>query len=79
MVSPTWVDTPMMRQSMKQLVACSDQFSSVETAMQAIAADNPQGRLIESDEIAALVSFLCSENAKGITMENIQVTGGALW
>jgi len=79
MVSPTWVDTPMMRNSMNQLVECSDQFANVEAAIQAIAAENPQGRLIESDEIAALVTFLCSENAKGITMENIQVTGGALW
>jgi len=79
MVSPTWVDTPMMRNSMQQLVEDSSQFASVETAMQAIAADNPQKRLIESDEIAALVNFLCSENAKGITMENIQVSGGALW
>jgi len=79
MVSPTWVDTPMMRNSMQQLVEDSSEFASVETAMQAIAADNPQKRLIESDEIAALVNFLCSENAKGITMENIQVSGGALW
>jgi enoyl-[acyl-carrier-protein] reductase (NADH) len=23
--------------------------------------------------------FLCSDLAKGITMENIQITGGALW
>ncbi|MFO1171626.1 MAG: SDR family oxidoreductase [Hyphomicrobiaceae bacterium] len=44
-----------------------------------IAAQNPQGRIIQPSEIAALAVFLCGEGAKGITMENIQVTGGALW
>ena len=79
MVSPTWVDTPMMRNSMQLLVEQGEQFQTVEAAMRAVAAENPQKRVIKSDEIAALVAFLCSEHARGITMENIQVTGGALW
>ena len=40
---------------------------------------NPQGRMMQPAEIAALATFLCSDAAKGITMENIQITGGALW
>ena len=39
----------------------------------------PQQRIIQSEEVAALAVFLCGEAARGITMENIQVTGGALW
>ena len=30
-------------------------------------------------EIAALAAYLCRDEAKGITAENIQITGGALW
>ena len=40
---------------------------------------NPQGRMMQPEEIAALAVFLCSDLAKGITMEDIQITGGALW
>ena len=44
-----------------------------------VAEQNPQKRIIQPDEVAALAAFLCREEAKGITMENIQITGGALW
>ena len=30
-------------------------------------------------EPAALAAFLCGNDARGITAENIQITGGALW
>lgn len=79
MVSPTWVDTPMMRRSMARQVESDDTLTSVEEAMQRVANENPQQRVVQSDEIAALVRYLCSEDAKGLTMENIQVTGGAQW
>ena len=44
-----------------------------------IAAANPQQRIVQPTEIAALAAFLCRDEAQGITMENISVTGGALW
>jgi enoyl-[acyl-carrier-protein] reductase (NADH) len=47
--------------------------------MAEIAKGNPQQRILQPQEIAAVSVFLCSELAKGITMENIQITGGALW
>jgi NAD(P)-dependent dehydrogenase (short-subunit alcohol dehydrogenase family) len=47
--------------------------------MAEIARGNPQQRMLQPQEIAALTIFLCSDAAKGITMENIQITGGALW
>ena len=48
-------------------------------AMAEIAAQNPQHRIIQPSEIAALAVFLCGDEARGITMENIQITGGSLW
>jgi enoyl-[acyl-carrier-protein] reductase (NADH) len=40
---------------------------------------NPQGRLISPTEIGALALFLCSDGAKGITMEDLRVSAGSLW
>lgn len=79
MVSPTWVETELMRRNVAQVVAREGKGRTPEEAMAEIAAQNPQGRIIQPDEVAALVAFLCGEAAKGITMENIQITGGALW
>mgnify|MGYP003786067567 CR=1 FL=1 len=39
----------------------------------------PQGRLIEPEEIAALAVFLCTERAFGVSTEDITVSGGTLW
>ncbi len=79
MVSPTWVETELMRRNVAQVAARDGTGRSLDEAMADIARQNPQGRIIQPDEVAALVVFLMSEQAKGITMENIQITGGALW
>jgi len=79
MVSPTWVDTPMMHNSMAQMVQNNPAINSVKEAMASVANENPQNRVIQSHEVASLVTYLCSDEALAITMENIQVTGGAIW
>lgn len=79
MVSPTWVDTPMMHSDLADVVARERRGRSVSEARAEIAAQNPQGRIIQPEEIAAVVAFLIGDAAKGITMEEIKVTGGALW
>ncbi|MDP9137724.1 MAG: SDR family oxidoreductase [Pseudomonadota bacterium] len=79
MISPTWVETELMWGNLEQVVAREGRGRSVSAAMAEIAGQNPQQRIIQPGEIAALALFLCSAEAKGITMENIQITGGALW
>ena len=79
MISPTWVDTEMMDSNLAEVVALEKLGRTVAEAKADIAAQNPQGRIINAEEIAALAVFLCSDAAGSITMENIQVTGGALW
>lgn len=79
MVSPTWVETELMQRNISQLIAREGKGRTLAAAMAEIAAQNPQNRLIQPDEIAAAVAFLCSDAAKGITGENLQITGGALW
>ncbi|MFD1985189.1 SDR family NAD(P)-dependent oxidoreductase [Mesorhizobium newzealandense] len=79
MISPTWVETELMRRNVTQVVEREGKGRTAEEAMAEIARGNPQQRMLQPQEIAALAVFLCSDLAKGITMENIQITGGALW
>ncbi len=79
MVSPTWVDTPMMESDLAEVVAREGRGRSTAEARAEIAAQHPQGRIIQPEEIAAVVAFLIGDAAKGITMEEIKVTGGAHW
>ncbi|CAN5261094.1 SDR family oxidoreductase [soil metagenome] len=79
MISPTWVETELMHRNVAQLVAREGKGRSVAEAMAEIAGQNPQKRLIQPAEIAALAAFLCRDAALGITAENIEITGGALW
>ena len=79
MISPTWVETELMHRNVAQLVEREGKGRSPQDMMADIASQNPQQRIIQPQEIASLAAFLCTDAAKGITMENIQITGGALW
>ncbi len=79
MISPTWVETELMRRNVAQVVEREGKGRSAEDLMDEFRKANPQGRMMQPEEIAALALFLCSDAARGITMENIQITGGALW
>jgi len=62
-IAPGFIDTDMTRQlSEEQRDKMLEQI--------------PLGRLGDSDEIAALVSFLCSESAAYITGETVHINGG---
>lgn len=79
MISPTWVETELMRRNLEQLVAREGKGRTLEDAFADVAAQNPQNRIIQPGEVAALAAYLCREDARGITAENIQISGGALW
>ena len=78
-ISPGTVDTGLTRIGSSHRVRQGGQGRDVEENLQMIAAGYPQKRLIETGEIAALASFLCREEARGITGEDIIVAGGAPW
>ena len=79
MISPTWVETELMRRNLEKLIAREGKGRALDDAMADVAARNTQGRIVQPGEIVALAAFLCRDEAKGITAENIQITGGALW
>ena len=65
-ISPGIVDTPMVRNS------------TDPARMRQVLASIPFGRLAEPQEIADLVCFLASEEAKYITGANVDIHGGEL-
>ena len=73
-VAPGWVDTDMaslgMQQGAKHAKVTFDQFKD-----QAIAAV-PIKRIIDPKEVAALIKFLCSEDAGAITGQTYNICGG---
>ena len=77
MVSPTWVETPMMHRSME--TAAEMNKTSVEDEFSSLIQQSPQKRLVQPQEIGTLVSFLCRNEALGITMEDIQVNAANDW
>ncbi|AML52638.1 SDR family NAD(P)-dependent oxidoreductase [Falsihalocynthiibacter arcticus] len=76
-ISPTWVETEMLKQFVDQEVAETDATRAEVQAK--YEASNPQGALVQPEEIAELVAFLVSDAGRAITMEDIQVNAGSLW
>ena len=76
-VGPTWVETEMMRHSAANMA--QNTGKSVDEEITDLARANPQNRLVQPKEIAALVAFLCSDAAPALTMEDISVNAGAHW
>jgi len=76
-VSPTWVETEMLKNSIATMANSSDR--TVAEVKAEIETANPQNRLVQTSEIAELVSFLCSDLSPALTMEDIQVNAGAFW
>jgi NAD(P)-dependent dehydrogenase (short-subunit alcohol dehydrogenase family) len=76
-ISPSWVQTENFNAGMAKRARAAG--NAVEEEIAALAAGQPQKRLIQPREIGALAAFLCTDDALGLTMEDIQVNAGALW
>ncbi len=76
-VSPTWVETPMLHESAGTIAANAG--ISIDAVLDGIRDANAQRRIVQADEVAELVSFLCSDRSTGLTMEDIQINAGSHW
>ena len=75
-VCPGFVDTPMTVATIERIVQSTGR--SQEQAREALMSLNPQGRLIEPEEVAYAVLCLCHPRARGINGQALVVDGGGL-
>lgn len=74
-VCPGWVDTAMARQGLEGLA--SERGIEVEEAHAEAMQQVPAGRMSQPGEIAALVAWLASDDARGVTGQGLDINGGA--
>lgn len=75
-ISPTWVETEMLKQFIDAEVAEGAPLAEVRAKYEA---SNPQGKLVQPNEVAELVAYLTSEAARPLTMADYQVNAGTVW
>lgn len=73
-VCPGFTETELVARSIETIVAKSGR--TPEAARAELARFNPQGRLIQPDEVAEVVRFLCRPAAQSMTGQAIAVAGG---
>lgn len=75
-VCPGYTETDIVRNSIANVVAKTGRTE--EQARAEFTAGNPQGRLVQADEVADTVAWLCGPAASAITGQSIAVCGGEL-
>lgn len=79
MISPSWVETDLLHSNTAEIAEREGKGRSSADILRDIRQDNPQNRIIQPGEVAALATFLCRDAAFGLSMDNIKITGGAHW
>ena len=75
-VSPAFVRTDMTARSVASIVERTGRSGAEAEA--ALAATSALGRLVEPDEVAAAVSYLCSDRAAAVNGQSIILDGGTI-
>lgn len=78
-INPGFVATDSNYSASQQEIEIAGLDISVEEYRAGIAATLPQKRFLEPTEVAAVVVFLCRDEALGITSEDITIAMGSLW
>ncbi len=80
-VSPGLIHTPELEAGYRaraQKKGWGDDWAEIERRIVAEDFPNPVGRLARREEVADLVTFLCSDQAGFINGQNIRIDGGAI-
>jgi len=73
-VCPGYTETDILRESIANVVAKTGR--SEDEARAEFAKSNPQGRIVQPEEVADTVRWLCSDGAAAISGQAISVSGG---
>ncbi len=75
-VCPGFTETDLLSRSIENIVKTTSM--NEEQALKALLKDNPMGRAIQPEEVAASVSWLCSADANSTNGQSIVIDGGEL-
>lgn len=75
-VCPGYVDTAIVENSVRNIMEKTGR--SREDALAELTKNNPQGRLIQPEEVAETVTWLCSPRSSSICGQAITIAGGAI-
>lgn len=73
-VCPGYTETDILHESIANVMAKTGRTE--DEARASFAAGNPQGRLVQPDEVADAVRWLCGDAAASVTGQSIAVSGG---
>jgi NAD(P)-dependent dehydrogenase (short-subunit alcohol dehydrogenase family) len=73
-ICPGFVETPMVEDSVRRIMEKTGR--SADEALGTLVATNPQGRLIQADEIASTVLWLVGDGARSVNGQAISISGG---
>ena len=73
-VCPGYTETDILRESVANVVAKTGR--SEAEAMAEFAGGNPQQRIVQPEDVAHAVRWLCSDGASAVTGQAISVSGG---
>jgi len=73
-VCPGYTDTDMVHRGIAKIAAATGRSEAEARAV--FTGNNPQQRLVEVDEVAAAVLWLCSPGARGVNGAAIPISGG---
>jgi NAD(P)-dependent dehydrogenase (short-subunit alcohol dehydrogenase family) len=76
-VCPGFTETAILSDSVRRIAGSTGR--SEEDARASLAATNPLRRLIQPEEVAQAVLWLCGDGAAAITSQAISVSGGETW
>ena len=75
-ICPGFTETPLLERSVENIIAKTGM--SADAAYQSLRAGNPQQRFIQTDEVAAMALWLCSEGARSVTGQALSMSGGEI-
>lgn len=73
-ICPGYIETPMTERSISNIVQKTGM--TAEKAAEALYKNNPQGRFIQSEEVAGTALWLCSDAAKSVNGHALAMSGG---
>lgn len=75
-ICPGFIETPMLERSVANIVATTGM--SEDDALKSLTKGNPQGRLIQTDEVAATAVWLCTKAARSVNGHTLSLSGGEI-